>query len=249
MKKIINLFLFIVTSITVSAFNFSVAPTKFELDLKKINTNEIVLINNTSSPMRLESYLETPKGYEKYNLNDKIKLYPKMIAIKPGGKQIVRFRVKTKEIVSDGEYKSYIVFKEIPIKKGGNRKKINDLDIKIKMITEVGISVYGYQGNIVKDISITEVNVDFNRKNETLVSKVKAVSKGNSSDEIIEKIELINSNEKIIDSKIIKIGRTLRTGEVELENKIEIKEKEAKKARITIIDSRGEEYRKKEITL
>ncbi|MGL5191131.1 MAG: hypothetical protein ACRCX7_13700, partial [Cetobacterium sp.] len=69
MKKFILGIMFFLMMLTSYSFNFSVAPTRFEIGLDKINTNEITLINNTTSPMRLESFLESAPGYEKYSLN------------------------------------------------------------------------------------------------------------------------------------------------------------------------------------
>lgn len=247
MKRFLSTFLFFIFNIGVMAFNFSVAPTKFSVNLKKISTNEVILINNTSSPMRLESYLEAPEGYGRYNLNDEIKLYPKMVAIKPGGKQIVRFRVKPTNFKEDGEYKSYIVFKEIPLKNNQHRQESNDLDVQLKMITEVGISVYGYYGNIIKDIEI--FNIKINYKNKNLFTKMETISKGNSSEEIGERIEFINENGKIIETRNIKIGRTLRKGKTTLESDVEIYNDKAKKMRIVIVDSEDKIYDEKTFNL
>lgn len=249
MKKVLSMFLFLIFNVWAMAFNFSVAPTKFSVNLKKISTNEVILINNTSSPMRLESYLEAPEGYEKYNLNDGIKLYPKMVAIKPGGKQIVRFRVKPVKLKEHGEYKSYIVFREIPLKNSRNNKNKNELDVQLKMVTEVGISVYGYYGNIIKDIEISNLKVLYEKKNKNLIVKIDTLSKGNSSEEISERIEILNSNGKIIDSKEIKIGRTMRKGKNSLESSVEIKNDKASKIRVTIIDSNDKVYSQKAINL
>ena len=66
--------MFFLVGIISYSFNFSVAPTRIEIGLDKINTNEITLINNTTSPMRLESVLESAPAYEKYSLNEHIKL-------------------------------------------------------------------------------------------------------------------------------------------------------------------------------
>lgn len=247
MKKILSMYLFFVFNICIMAFNFSVAPTKFSVNLKKINTNEIILINNTSSPMRLESYLEIAKGYEKYNLNDGIKLYPKMVAIKPGGKQVVRFRVKPIVFKEEGEYKSYIVFREIPLKNNKDSKKNNDLDVQLKMITEVGISVYGYYGKVIKDIEISNLRVNYKDKN--LIVKMDTLSKGNSSEEIGEKIEIIDSNGKVIDIKEIKVGRTMRNGKEILESNIEISNEKAKAIKVTIVDSNNKIYAQKKIII
>ena len=69
--------------------------------------------------------------------------------------------------MTSGEYKSYIVFKEIPIKEK-EKNNTNKVDAQIKMITEVGISIYGYYGNIDKGINISDLKLSYNEKNELI---------------------------------------------------------------------------------
>lgn len=238
MKKLMFSFMFLITSFMAMAFNFSVAPTRFELNLDKINTNEIVLINNTSDPMRLESFLEVPEGYEKYNLNDNIKLYPKMVAIKPGGKQLVRFRVKPSSNMVAGEYKSYIVFKEVPLKTK-NIKSNEKLDVQIKMITEVGISVYGSYGDIVLNATAKNMKISYNKKTSGLRVKINSDSLGNSSVKLAQHIEILTANGKVIDKISSQYGRTARNGIKEMENTIKIPKLAGKKVRVTIVNQDG----------
>lgn len=146
MKKIFLLFILLCT--TSFALNFSVAPTKFELEnLKKSKTNEVYIINNTAKPLRLEVYLETPKGYEKNNLDKNITIFPKIVSIKPGSKQTVRFKVKLDENMADGKYKSLLVFREKPSEiKGTSGDKDTGLTTNISFITEIAIGITGWIG-------------------------------------------------------------------------------------------------------
>ncbi|MGL4903630.1 MAG: fimbria/pilus periplasmic chaperone, partial [Cetobacterium sp.] len=178
MKKFMLGIMFFLVMLTSYSFNFSVAPTRFEIGLDKINTNEITLINNTTGPMRLESFLESAPGYEKYSLNNHIKLYPKMVAIKPGSKQVVRFRVKPEAGMEAGEYKSYVVFKEIPLKESLNKRE-SKVDAQMKMITEVGISIYGYYGEIKRETNISNLQISYNSKTSNLKITADSNSKGN----------------------------------------------------------------------
>lgn len=237
--------LFLLMSICAAAFNFSVAPTRFEIALDKVNTNEIVLINNTAEPMRLESFLEIPEGYEKYNLNNSIKLYPKMVAIKPGGKQIVRFRVKPGANMENGEYKSYVVFKEIPIKNKAIENK-NSLDVQIQMITEVGISVYGYYGEINRKVDISNVAFSYTPKTSDFKISANVLAKGNSSVKISQKLEVLNSNGKILETKNAEFGRSLRNGKNKIENIVKLENLKNKKVRLTLLDSEGNVLLKKD---
>ncbi len=243
-KGILSLILFTFLSSLSLAFNFSVAPTRFELKLDKINTNEVILINNTSQPMRLESYLEAPKGYEKYNLNNDIKLYPKMVAIKPGGKQTVRFRVKPSSGMKPGEYKSYIVFKEVPVK-SEVKQSTDKVDVQIKMITEVGISVYGYYGDVVYKAKIDDVKFKYLSKTKTLETIVTAETLGNSSVKLTRVLEVLSSSGKVEDKIETQLGRTPRTGRGTIEDRLTIENLRGKRVRITIYDPDKKEIYKK----
>ena len=94
MKKIIILCLFIIIGTLSFALNFTIYPTKFEVDLSKSSTQEMYIVNNTDSPLRVGIAPESDKKFgENYNLNSNIKVFPKVVSVKPAGKQIVRFRV------------------------------------------------------------------------------------------------------------------------------------------------------------
>lgn len=236
-KTTIGILYFLLTLMSY-AFNFSVAPTRFEISLDKVNTNEITLINNTTSPMRLESFLENAPGYEKYSLNNYIKLYPKMVAIKPGGKQVVRFRVKPEASMTSGEYKSYVVFKEIPLKEN-KEENSGKVDAQIKMITEVGISVYGYYGDINKGTNISNLKLSYNGKSSLLKIMADSDSKGNSSELLKQKIEVLGTGGIVVDTIDSQFGRTARWGKSKIESSMKIENLKGKKVRVTIFDSEG----------
>lgn len=245
LKKKLGFLMFLLLGTLAWGFNFSVAPTRFEVALDKVNTNEIILVNNTAEPMRLESFLEVPKGYEKHNLNESIKLYPKMISIKPGGKQIVRFRVKPEGKLETGEYKSYVVFKEIPLK-DKSIEQDGAVSAQIKMITEVGISIYGYHGDIKRETEITDIKFVPNFQNSTLKIVADANAKGNSSEIVRQKIEVLSSNGAVVNTVESQFGRTERSGKLQLENTMRVDSLKGKKVRATLYDSNGKVLIKKE---
>lgn len=243
-KKRLVVLLFFLIAMVSYAFNFSVAPTRFEVVLDKVNTNEITLINNTTSPMRLESFLEVAPEYEKYSLNEHVKLYPKMIAIKPGGKQIVRFRIKPEGAMEAGEYKSYIVFKEVPLK-DVNTQAGSAVAAQIKMITEVGISVYGYYGQINKGTNISNVKISYDLKTSNLKVTADSESKGNSSELLNQKIEILGSGGIVSQTLEAQFDRTKRNGKSKLENSMRIEGLKGKKVRVTISNSEGKVLERK----
>lgn len=144
MKKIIFALCFICISIVSFSLNFSVGPTGFDLDLNKITTNEVYVLNRTAEPLRLEVYLENDKNFNKnFGLEDKISVFPKKMIVKPGESQVVRFRIKPNSISQNGEYKTFMLFKEIPQNVKSDTKSSS---AKVSIVTEIGIAIYGTKG-------------------------------------------------------------------------------------------------------
>lgn len=236
MKKLGMFFLGLLMSIQILAFNFSVAPTRFEVSLDKIATNEVILMNNTSEPMRVETSLEAPEGYGKYNLNDNVKLYPKMVSIKPGGRQIVRFRVKPSSNMEAGEYKSYIVFKE----KEGEIKKVKTnieestgVSVQIKMLAEIGISIYGTYGKQIIEGNLDNFTVKLSGE-DNLIMGADVVSKGNASLKLSRTLEILTPDGKVEKVYDTEFGRSYRTGKSRIDNSMKVKGVKGKKIRVTI---------------
>lgn len=215
MKKII-LICFIIFTQSVWSLNFSIAPTKFEADLSKTTYHEAYIINNTAQPLRIEVYTEAPKSYEKYNLNDEITIFPKIISIKPASKQEIRFRVKSSENIKNGEYKSLLVFREVPgkIKKTVSVKSENSkMETELHMITEAAVNVFGRAGNVSLKGKIK--NFKYNLKNGKLYMTADVLSEGNTALKINYIIK--EGNKKISQGKF---GNSLRTGENRISKEI-----------------------------
>ncbi|MFK4784969.1 molecular chaperone [Fusobacterium sp. MFO224] len=238
MKKLLMLFTGVLMSIQVLAFNFSVAPTRFEVSLDKIATNEVILMNNTAEPMRVSTFLEAPDGYGKYNLNENIKLYPKMVSIKPGGRQIVRFRVKPSPNMEPGEYKSYIVFKE----KEGQIKKVETnveettgIGVQIKMLAEIGISIYGTYGEQIVKGNLSNFAVKLVNGNNVIMG-CDLVSEGNASLKLSRKLEILNKAGKVEKVYDTEFGRSARNGKSRIDNSMTVDNIKGKTIRVTITD-------------
>ena len=144
MKKAIVVIIFFITNIVTLCLNFSVSPTKFEVDLSKDGTYEAYLLNNTPTPLRIEVYTEVPKGYEENSLNKNIVIYPKKISIKPGGKKEIRFKVKSIKNINKKTYKTLLVFREsLPNIKEKIETRNSRVNMDLSFITEIAIGVYG----------------------------------------------------------------------------------------------------------
>lgn len=233
MKKIFAFLMTFIIGINLYALNFSVAPTSFKVELKKTVTQEVYIINNTSAPLRIETYLEAAESFENFNLNDNITVFPKMISIKPGAKQTIRFRVKPNTEMADGEYKSLLIFKEVPkeikttIVSDENNK---GLSTELTFITEVAIGVSGIKGTPIIDGTIQNTKVAYSGKLISL--QCDTISKGNTP----MKIDYILESE---DGNLIskgRLGTSARTGEKRLSTNIEIPELKGKKINLILKD-------------
>ena len=143
MKKIVAIFMTIF-SVNLFALSFSVAPTEFNISLDKKQLYEAYIMNNTFSPLRIEIYKEDIKGYEDKSITEDIIVFPKIVSIRPGGKQLVRFKVKPNPERKKGVYKSLLVFRENPNNIKTVSKSTKDgFETKLNFITEIAIGVRG----------------------------------------------------------------------------------------------------------
>lgn len=245
MKKIIYSILLIMLSFNAYALSFSVFPTGFRLNLEKVITEEIVITNSTSYPLRLESFSETDLDFsEKYNLNSNITVFPKIISIKPGGKQTIRFRVKPSPNMEDGEYKSYLTFKEIPGEIKTTTPESGSGQTNIAIQTEISIGIFGEKGTADIKGSLSAVNLDYN--GNTLNIHSLSSSEGNTSIKFFYSLEILNSDLKSDGF----FGMSARNGKKEISLAMEAPEKlKGKKAKLKITDQNGKVYYDKVHTL
>lgn len=243
MKKIIILCLFIIIGTLSFALNFTIYPTKFEVDLSKSSTQEMYIVNNTDSPLRVGIAPESDKKFgENYNLNSNIKVFPKVVSVKPAGKQIVRFRVIPDKNLKDGEYKSYITFTEIPAEIKRSEEVSENISSEVQMITAIMISVYGVGENSTIDGGIKNISTQF--ENEILTISANSYSTGNTSLKF----------DYVINGKNIKsegrLGISARTGNSNITTSINLSGvKKGEKITLTIKDQTGKVHYNKNITL
>ena len=245
MKKIILLISFLYISIISYSLNFSIAPTRFSVDMQKISTNEIYILNNTSSPMRLEAYLENDKIFgENFGLKEQLIIFPKKISIKPGATQTVRFRIKPNSSLPDGELKTYIIFKELPpeIKTQGKTETTQEVSTTVAILTEVGIPVYGYKGE--QQVEGNLKNISIKRNKNIIFVKGISESLGNTS---LKFSYEINSS-KLKNNLIGEWGVSARNGKKEISTGISLPENlKNEKVKLIIKDQNKKIYYKTEI--
>lgn len=247
MKKLYVVFIMLLINFMAYGANFSVAPTRFELRVDKVETNEVYITNNTNRPLRIETYIESDQDFGKdYNLNENIAIFPKVVVIKPAGKQIIRFRVKPTSNLKNGEYKSYIVFKEIPyeVKTSGEKKKDNDGASNVIIVTELGISVYGITGDEILKGRIE--NFKLTCKNNVLGISFDSISEGNTSIKYRYLIE--DSRGKNLAEG--RVGNSLRNGKTKIGVALtEINDFKGKNIKVKILDQKNNLLKEEQIKI
>lgn len=229
---------------TALGLNFLVAPTSFQLDLEKNQTNEVYLINNTSEPLRIEVITETPKSYEKSNFNDRIVIFPKVFSIKPGAKQTVRFKIKVDKNMENGEYKSLLVFREKKNKVKFENNKNTNFSTNLSFITEVAIGLTGNIGEKIVDIKIIEREINY--KEGVITINTDVISNGNSSEKLVYSIK----NEKGEEILSGKYGNSLKSGKKNIRISVKLDNKDYKKLKLIIKSKEeGSIYFEKELIL
>lgn len=246
-KYIIGIMIFVVTLVSF-ALNFTVYPTRFNIDSSRVTTEELTIINNTLEPLRVEIYPEADKSFsETHNLNENIKLFPKNISIKPGASQVVRFRVKPEAKLRDGEYRSYITFKEIPyeIKTTVQDKESGEgITSNLKFITQISIPVLSMGSNIVLDGELKNLSYNYNGKE--LIVNCDINSKGNAAIYYYYDLK-ISGEEEIANGRL---GYSKRTGASKISTGINLKGGlKGREAIFRIYDQTGKEYFNKNIKL
>ena len=233
MKKIFAFLMVFIIGTFAYALNFSVAPTGFRVELQKPVTQEVYIINNTPTPLRIETYLEAADSFEDFNLNNNITVFPKLISIKPGSKQTIRFRVKPEASMADGEYRSMLIFKETPqeIKTViTDEKNDKGVSTQLTFITEVAIGVSGIKGKSIVDGTAQNMKVSYS--GNVLSIQCDTVSNGNTAMRINYILE-DESGKTISEGRI---GTSARTGEKKLSASIEAPELKGKKIKIILQD-------------
>lgn len=242
MKKLSFFTLLVILSVISYSLNFSVMPTGFVVDLDKVSTQEVYITNNTSAPLRLEAYFQgDPNFGENFNLNSNSVIFPKIIAMKPGAKQTIRFRTKPDANMKDGEYKSYLTFKEIPqeIKTILSEDDSNKtaMSTNLQMITEISISVFGQRGKQISKGTLN--NLKLNYVGNAITATAVTSSVGNASIKFYYNLKVLNSDVELEGM----LGMSAREGKkdikVSIDPTIDLK---GKKIKFTVIDQDGEVY-------
>lgn len=140
-KKILFLLFFLIISKLTFSLNFSINPREFLVDFTQNETHELLIQNNLGRPLRLEIFFEDVKNKKSFGEN--IKIFPKKISIKPGGRGHVRFKIANLKDLESGEYDNLLIISEKEESFENFKTKDSGIKYEIKMITEIALHIYG----------------------------------------------------------------------------------------------------------
>ncbi|MGL4954031.1 MAG: hypothetical protein ACRC4Y_00945, partial [Cetobacterium sp.] len=223
-KKIFYGLMFSLLFTSTFAFNIGIAPTGFYTSLDKNETHEIMVTNNTVYPMRIEIDIEKDPGWEKYDMGDMMRIYPKNLTLKPNGSRSVRFAVRGTKDLPEGEYKAKLIFRELSGTSKGNVEKVQtdtgeEIGIEFELLTEIHIAAYGLKGErkIGAQLTNTEIKKEGNG-NRKLVANFNL--SGNSALAVLGDIEYLDSSRKRIKKEEVKLGITTREAKTKIESEL-----------------------------
>lgn len=237
----------------IMAFNIGIAPTGFYTSLDKNETHEIMVTNNTLQPVRVEISAESAQGWEKYDMKDMMKIYPKSITLKPNGSRSVRFAVRGSKDLPEGEYKTKLVFKEVGSKPQEINQKIKtesgeEVDVSFELLTELHLAAYGLKGErkVQGQLISSQIKSDANG-NKNLIANFNL--KGNSGLAIVGDFEYLDGNKRSVAKEEVKLGITSREQNTKIEASLGNIPKGAKFVRIHFKDKSGLKLGSKELPL
>lgn len=122
--------------------NFSVEPTRFDIDLEIPKTYELFIVNNTGKILRVETEIEKT---DKLSLMENISIFPKKLSIKPGRRGTIRFTVRNIEKLEKGKYDDLIVIRELDYNQDNFISNENDenLSFELNFNTEIALHIFG----------------------------------------------------------------------------------------------------------
>ena len=136
--RLLFIYLIFSTIMQSNEFNLSISPTKIELDLKKSSVTDIYLMNKGDETIKLLPYFETPEEFQNNSLESTLECFPKFIILKSKEEKLIKLVYNKKDNIKKNEnYKSYIIFKELP---NDSKSLLNE---EMIIVNEIGIGIIG----------------------------------------------------------------------------------------------------------
>ena len=190
--------------------NFQVAPQVQKISLDRPGTQKIYLKNGTNKLKKIKIYSERPEDQKTKDLymGDWVIVYPKVVYLKPNSKKVVRMAARPPKNLVDGEYRSHLVFEEIPVKKYDNSEKdASKVEVNIDIIHILVSTVYGYSGKLEYGGIFEGFQVVTDDKKTYLVSRI--INTGTTALDVIYKITYYKDVKKLKTEDLL-VGKAMR---------------------------------------
>ncbi|MEZ9198702.1 hypothetical protein [Shewanella sp. 10N.286.54.B9] len=164
-------------SFQVSA-NLLVNPTRVELDNQKNRSAVFSLINRSEQPSRYNIYFEDKqmldsgefvtleKDVNKFSLSKFVRYSPRRVNIEPEQAVKVRLAARVPKSIKTGEYRSYMVFHQIPlapVKSESNKVQSDVLSLRISAFLKISVPVILRVGELDSELTIADSVIDAGR--------------------------------------------------------------------------------------
>jgi P pilus assembly chaperone PapD len=233
--------------------NFEVAPQIQRINLDRPTTRKIYLKNGTDKLKKIKVYSQVPENQKDKSLymGDWIIVYPKIVYLKPNGKKVLRMAARPPQGLKDGEYRSYLVFEELPTKKNTGEGDNNKVGVNIEVLYKLISTVYGYKGNLIYDGTIKDLKIVKSEKDSILESKV--INAGTTALDTFYKITYYKGVKKLKEENI-HVGKVMRENTLDSRIKLNKNIKDATNIKIELYykitkESKGREDTIEEIKL
>lgn len=190
MKKL--LLLFFIASLRIFA-SFELAPPVHTLDLSRVRTAESVLINDTNKLIRVKVYPKKPDDQPTNDLymGDWTVIYPQLVYLKPNSRRAVRIGVRTPDTLKDGEYRTEVVFEQLP----SEGEDATD-EVRYDSISTIISTIYGVNGELIYGADTLNFGVRSLEGIEYIYGSIK--NTGNVSVKTFIDLEFYDANNKKI---------------------------------------------------
>lgn len=208
--------------ISVLYANFQVGPQVQKISLNRPGTQKIYLKNGTNKLKKIKIYSERPKDQKTKDLymGDWVIVYPKIVYLKPNSKKVIRMAARPPKGLVDGEYRSHLVFEEIPVKKyDSSEKDESKVGVNIDVIHILVSTVYGYRGKLEYSGIFDDFQVVTDEKRTYLVSKI--TNTGTTALDTVYKVTYYKNMKKLKTEDLL-AGKAMR--ENYLDSVVELKE-------------------------
>jgi len=188
-------------------------PTRFVFKLDRPVTQELTLMNRSTSPARAEIEVATAaEQLQEHYMGEWVVVYPPVISIPPQQRRTIRFSVRPPSGIAEGEYRAMILIKNMPqtlsAKQQGNEQESISVGIPISLT--LGLSLYGQLGKLEHKGKIDNVSVAKNDNN--LLIKGALTNQGNAHLKLDATARLLdNKGNKIKESSFKLVAQRAQT--------------------------------------